>query len=58
MMLTHVAIVVKDQNAALEFCTKKMGFEKKAAYTNPGQRRWLTGGPKGQAIEMVCGRRV
>jgi catechol 2,3-dioxygenase-like lactoylglutathione lyase family enzyme len=31
-----VTIVVKDQNAALDFYTKKMGFEKKADYTNPG----------------------
>lgn len=23
-----------------------MGFEKKADYTNPGQPRWLTVGPK------------
>jgi catechol 2,3-dioxygenase-like lactoylglutathione lyase family enzyme len=53
MMLTHVTIVVKDQNAALEFYTKKMGFEKRADYTNLGQPRWLTVGPKGQAIEMV-----
>jgi catechol 2,3-dioxygenase-like lactoylglutathione lyase family enzyme len=53
MMLTHVTIVVKDQDAALEFYTKKMGFEKKADYTTPGQPRWLTVGPKGQAIEMV-----
>ena len=52
-MLTHVTIVVKDQNAALEFYTKKMGFEKKADYQNPGQPRWLTVAPKGQAIEMV-----
>ncbi len=52
-MLTHVTIVVKDQNVAPEFYTKKMGFEKKAHYTNPGQSRWLTVGPKGQAIEMV-----
>jgi catechol 2,3-dioxygenase-like lactoylglutathione lyase family enzyme len=52
-MLTHVTIVVKDQNVAPEFYTKKMGFEKKAGYTNPGQPRWLTVGPKGQAIEMV-----
>ncbi len=26
MILTHVTIVVKDQNAALEFYTKKMGL--------------------------------
>jgi catechol 2,3-dioxygenase-like lactoylglutathione lyase family enzyme len=53
MILTHVTIVVKDQNAALEFYTQKMGFEKKADYQNPGQPRWLTVSPKGQAIEMV-----
>src|SRR2546428_5496109 len=53
MMLTHVTIVVKNQNEALEFYTKKMGFEKKADYQNPGQPRWLTVAPKGQAIEMV-----
>ena len=53
MILTHVTIVVKDQNAALEFYTQKLGLEKKADYQSPGQPRWLTVGPKGQAIEMV-----
>jgi len=53
MMLTHVTIVVSDQNAALEFYTQKMGFEKKADYQIPGQPRWLTVGPRGQAIEMI-----
>ncbi len=53
MILTHVTIVVKDQNAALEFYTQKMGFEKRADYQNPGQPRWLTVAPKGQSIEMV-----
>ena len=53
MILTHVTIVVKDQNAALEFYTKTMGFEKRADYQNPGQPRWLTVAPKGQAIEFV-----
>jgi catechol 2,3-dioxygenase-like lactoylglutathione lyase family enzyme len=53
MILTHLTIVVKDQNAALEFYTKKMGFEKKADHTKPGEPRWLTVSPKGQNIEMV-----
>jgi len=39
MMLTHVTIVIKDQNKAVEFYTQKMGFGKKADYTNPGQLR-------------------
>jgi len=53
MNITHVTIVVKDQKAALEFYTRTMGFEKRADYQNPGQPRWLTVAPKGQAIEMV-----
>ncbi len=53
MILTHVTIVVKDQKAALDFYTQRMGFEKRADYQNPGQPRWLTVAPKGQAIEMV-----
>ena len=53
MKLTHVTIVVKDQDRALDFYTKTMGFEKRADYTNPGQGRWLTVGPKGQDLEMV-----
>ena len=53
MMLTHVTIVIKDENKAVEFYTQKKGFEKRADYTNPGQPRWLTVGPKRQPIEMV-----
>lgn len=53
MKLTHVTIVVKDQDQALEFYTQKMGFEKKADYTQPGHPRYLTVSPKGQDIEMV-----
>jgi hypothetical protein len=53
MILTHATIIVKDQNAALEFCPMMMGFEKKTDYQNPGQPRWLTVAPKGLAIEMV-----
>lgn len=55
MRLTHVTIVVKDQDAALDFSTEKIGFEKNADYTTPGQPRWPTVGPKGQTIEMVLG---
>lgn len=53
MRLTHVTLVVKNQDAALDFYTNAMGFEKKADYTQPGQPRWLTVGPKGQELEMV-----
>lgn len=53
MRLTHMTIVVKDQDKALEFYTHTMGFEKKADYTQPGHPRYLTVSPKGQDIEMV-----
>ncbi len=53
MKLTHVTVVVNDQAKALDFYTNKMGFEKKADYTQPGHPRYLTVGPKGQDIEIV-----
>jgi catechol 2,3-dioxygenase-like lactoylglutathione lyase family enzyme len=53
MQLTHVTVVVKDQQAALEFYTGTLGFEKRMDYALPGQPRWLTVGPKGQPIELV-----
>lgn len=53
MKLTHTTLVVKDQDAALDFYTQKLGFEKKADYTQPGHSRYLTVSPKGQDIEMV-----
>ncbi len=53
MKVTHVTIVVKDQDKALEFYTQRMGFEKKADYTQPGHPRYLTVSPKGQDLEMV-----
>lgn len=53
MKLTHVTVVVKDQEKALAFYTQKMGFEKRADYTQPGHPRYLTVGAKGQDLEVV-----
>ena len=53
MIVTHVAVVVKDQDKALDFYTQTMGFEKKADYTQPGHPRYLTVSPKGQDLEIV-----
>lgn len=49
----QITLVVKDQEAALEFYTKKVGFEKKTDVTPPGSYRWVTVGPKGQEIELA-----
>ena len=51
--ITHFALMVKNQTDALEFYTKKVGFEKKADFTSPEGYRWVTVGPKGQELELV-----
>src|SRR3989449_1820588 len=51
--LTHVPIVVSDQEKALKFYTEVLGFEKRADYQNPGNPRWLTVAPKGTDVEMI-----
>src|SRR5437867_11832495 len=51
--VTHVPIVVSDQEKALEFYTKVLGLEKRADYQLAGNPRWLTVGPKGQDLELI-----
>ena len=53
--ISHVTIIVRDQDEALTWYTEKLGFEKRAddAATMPGYR-WLTMAPKGQReLEIV-----
>lgn len=49
----QVTLVVKDQAAALEFYTRKVGFETKTDVTPPGGYRWVTVGPRGQDLEFA-----
>src|SRR2546430_11746728 len=51
--LTHVPIVVSDQEKALKFYTEVLGCEKRADSQNPGNRRWLTVAPKGTDVELI-----
>jgi len=51
--VTQITLVVKNQTEALEFYTKKVGFEKKTDVTPPGSYRWVTVGPKGQDLELA-----
>lgn len=53
MKVTHMTVVVRDQNKALEFYTQTMGFVKKADYQLPGHPRYLTVSPDGQDLEIV-----
>ncbi len=45
--ISHVALVVKNQDEAVEFYTKKVGFDKKADYNPLGGGRWVIVGPNG-----------
>lgn len=51
--ITQVTLVVRDQAAALDFYTKKVGFEVKTDMTRPGGYRWVTVGPRGQDLELA-----
>ncbi len=51
--ITQFTLVVKNQQAALDFYTKKVGFEKKTDVTPPGSYRWVTVGPQGQDLELA-----
>lgn len=51
--ITQFTLVVKNQADALEFFTKKVGFETKTDFTPPGGYRWVTVGPGGQDIELA-----
>lgn len=57
MLKMHTAhLWVHDQEAALEFWTKKVGLEVRQDVSFPeemGSFRWLTVGPPGQDIEIV-----
>src|SRR5262245_17098429 len=51
--LSHVTYYVLDQNAALDFYTKKLGLEVRTDSSMEGFR-WLTVGPKAQPeVEIV-----
>ncbi len=46
--ITHIAILVHDQEEALLFYTQKLGFEKRQDATLPNGFRWLVVSPTGQ----------
>lgn len=52
MRLSHVTFYVTDQNAALEFYTKKLGFEVRTDVSMHGFR-WLTVAPKNQPDQEI-----
>jgi catechol 2,3-dioxygenase-like lactoylglutathione lyase family enzyme len=51
--ITHVSLIVKNKDEAVEFYTNKVGFEKKADFNPPAGDRWVTVGPKGQDLELT-----
>jgi len=51
--LTHVPIIVSDQERALKFYTEVLGFVKMQDSQQPGHPRWLTISHKGQDLEYI-----
>ncbi|WP_338729473.1 VOC family protein [Haladaptatus sp. DJG-WS-42] len=53
--LTHVSLVVEDQQAALDFYTEKLGFEKQMdmPMEEGSDDRWITIGVPGQDVEIA-----
>jgi catechol 2,3-dioxygenase-like lactoylglutathione lyase family enzyme len=52
--LSHVSVLVLDQDSAYEFYVNKLGFEVRTDVRMENGFRWLTVGPKGQPdLEIV-----
>jgi predicted enzyme related to lactoylglutathione lyase len=51
--VSQFTLVVNNQEDALRFYTKKVGFEKKTDFTPPGSYRWVTVDPRGQDLEFA-----
>ncbi|MDE1852745.1 MAG: VOC family protein [Thaumarchaeota archaeon] len=48
-----VTLAVKNKAEALEFYTKKLGFEKKTDFHYPDGTRWVTVRPGGQDVDLA-----
>jgi catechol 2,3-dioxygenase-like lactoylglutathione lyase family enzyme len=51
--ITQVTLIVENQSKALDFYTKKVGFEKKIDFPAPAGYRWIVVGPKGQDVGVA-----
>jgi predicted enzyme related to lactoylglutathione lyase len=51
--VVYISVFVKDQDKALDFYTKVLGFEKRVDVPYPDGPRFLTVGLKGQDFELV-----
>jgi predicted enzyme related to lactoylglutathione lyase len=51
--VVYVALLVSDQDRALDFYTNVIGLEKRGDYPTPAGPRFLTVGVKGQDFDLV-----
>jgi predicted enzyme related to lactoylglutathione lyase len=51
--IVYVALLVRDQDKALDYYTKVIGLEKRGDYPTPGGPRFLSVGVKGQDFELM-----
>ena len=54
--LVYVALLVSDQDKALDFYTNVIGLEKRIDSPTPGGPRFLTVGVKGKTSNSFCGQ--
>lgn len=50
---TQATILGNDQNAVLDFCTQRVGFDRRTDYSPPGGSRCVTVGPQGEGLELA-----
>ena len=53
MKIAQVSLIVESQSNAVQFYTKKVGFEKKIDFPTPAGYRWIVVGPKGQELGLA-----
>jgi catechol 2,3-dioxygenase-like lactoylglutathione lyase family enzyme len=51
--LTHVTVLVRNEDEALDFYTRKLGFKVVEDARMPGGDRWLTVAPPGDNVQIV-----
>lgn len=51
--ITHVPLAVRDQDAAIDYYTNKVGFVKRADFRGPTGARWVTVAPEGSDVELA-----
>ncbi len=53
MEIVYISQMVRDQDKAVDYYTRVLGFEKRVDSPNPGAVRFVTVAPQGQSFQLV-----